>query len=176
MAKRARDSQQAARNGSIRPINLNDIRLLRQMCRFFSQWGRRWLMRAFVYIFLDVVNSSISMASGAYSESGAAGGRALFTGRVSRIVAEEAVRKTKPESAGKEGETLAGIAHKCSGAVGRGPSCLPRRHSCRRLPSTLCHNREQVSRRVSTRQGRGPAPPPPGGAGGKRGSRVIPWG
>jgi hypothetical protein len=42
-----------------------------------------------------------------------------------------------------------GISHKCSSATWR-------RHSCRRLPSTPCHSREQVSRRVSTRQARVP--------------------
>jgi hypothetical protein len=57
------------------------------------------------------------------------------------------------------GHALAGISHQCSGALTwRRHSCLPRRHSCRRLLSTLCHAREQVSRRVSTRQARVPAP------------------
>src|ERR1035437_8418478 len=57
-----------------------------------------------------------------------------------------------------EKQELVGISHKSSGAMWRRHSCLPRRHSCRRLPSTLCHNREQVSRRVSTRQAGVPAP------------------
>ena len=39
---------------------------------------------------------------------------------------------------------------------GIGHSCLPRRHSCRRLATTLCNRPERVSRRVSTRQARVP--------------------
>src|ERR1019366_4898304 len=43
-------------------------------------------------------------------------------------------------------------------------SCLP--HSCRRLPSTLCHARAKVSRRVSTRQARAQRDPCATSAGG----------
>src|ERR1019366_2874317 len=52
-----------------------------------------------------------------------------------------------PDTSGGQGRA---VALAC--ATWRRHSCLPRRHSCRRLLSTLCHAREQVSRRVSTRQ------------------------
>src|ERR1019366_1556574 len=58
-----------------------------------------------------------------------------------------------PDTSGGQGRA---VALAC--ATWRRHSCLPRRHSCRRLLSTLCHAREQVSRRVSTRQARVPAP------------------
>jgi hypothetical protein len=60
----------------------------------------------------------------------------------------------------KEPLVLGGISHRCSRALTwRRHSSLPRRHSCRRWSATLYHAREQVSRRVSTRQARVPAPP-----------------
>jgi len=40
----------------------------------------------------------------------------------------------------------------------RGHSCLPRRHSCRRLAPAVCRGGRHGSRRVSTRQAWVPAP------------------
>jgi len=56
---------------------------------------------------------------------------------------------------------LARISHRLSRATAwRMHSCVPRRHFCRRLVSTLCHYSKHVSRRVSTRHARVRAPRP----------------
>ena len=64
------------------------------------------------------------------------------------------VRRRRRMPAWRTGRPLARPSHSWSGAVmWRRHSCLPRRHSCRRLATTLCHHREDVSRRVGKRGG-----------------------